>query len=61
MDSGWSLHDQETNPHGSQVPSDHSGDDDGLPGYSDYGDSVESSGFTSIASYVLRHAHQEGR
>lgn len=35
--------------------------DDEYPGFSDYGDSMVSSGFTSLASYVLRHSHEGGR
>ncbi|KAH6691661.1 S-adenosyl-L-methionine-dependent methyltransferase [Plectosphaerella plurivora] len=61
MDSAWSLHDQEITSHGSQTHGEPSGEDESLPDFSDYGDSMESSGFTSIASHVLRHAHQEGR
>ncbi|ROT38731.1 S-adenosyl-L-methionine-dependent methyltransferase [Sodiomyces alkalinus F11] len=30
-------------------------------GFSDYGSSLNSSGFTSVASYILRHCHRDGR
>lgn len=35
-------------------------DDDGLEG-SDYAESLASSGFTSLASRVMRHSHDGGR
>ncbi|KAM0327964.1 hypothetical protein ACHAQA_005363 [Verticillium albo-atrum] len=59
MDSGSSVYDNDSEPI-EPAPLDMLDDDD-FNGFSDYGTSLGTSGFTSLASYVLRHSHQDGR
>ncbi|EGY13723.1 uncharacterized protein VDAG_00405 [Verticillium dahliae VdLs.17] len=59
MESGSSGYDNDSEPI-EPAPLDMLEDHD-FTGFSDYGTSLGTSGFTSLASYVLRHSHQDGR